>query len=84
MSNETTTYTSGRYCIEMFRGNNWMPWKRRMLAVLHDQQLYMYIESNVKPPTLQVLELTKPEEIAAKLKEINQWHKIVSNILDVK
>jgi hypothetical protein len=75
MSDETTTYTSGSYRMEMLRGNNWMPWKRRMLAVLRDQQLDMYIESDAKPPTPQVPALTKPEEIAAELKEINQWHK---------
>src|SRR5271168_2698603 len=38
-------YTSGTYRMEMLKSSNWMPWKRRMLAVLRDLGLEKYIAS---------------------------------------
>ena len=37
--------------MEMLKGNNWMPWKRRMLAVLRDLSLETYIDKDSKLPT---------------------------------
>ena len=50
MSDEVT-HTSGTYRIELLRSNNWLPWKRRMLAVLRDQGLETYVEEDSKAPT---------------------------------
>jgi gag-polypeptide of LTR copia-type len=36
-------YTTGSYRMEMLKGHNWMPWKRRMQAVLRDLGLEQYI-----------------------------------------
>jgi hypothetical protein len=68
MSNETN-YTSGSYRIEMLKGNNWMPWKRRMMAVLRDQQLDSYIETDAKPPVY--ADPAKPED--AEKEAIKKW-----------
>ena len=43
------SYTSG-YRIELLKGDNWVPWKRRMLAVLRDTSLEKYIEKTAAPP----------------------------------
>ena len=37
---------SGGYWIELLGINNWMPWKRRMLAILRDLDLEEYIEKD--------------------------------------
>ena len=47
---EETSHTSGPYRIELLKTSNWLPWKRRMLAVLRDQKLDGYIEKNAAPP----------------------------------
>jgi hypothetical protein len=47
---DETSYSSGSYKIEMLKGNNWMPWKRRMLAVLRDLDLEEYVEESSKKP----------------------------------
>lgn len=36
--------------MEMLKGHNWMPWKRRMLAVLRDSKLEQYIERESRLP----------------------------------
>lgn len=43
-------YTSGTYRMEMLKAHNWMPWKRRMLAVLRDLGLEKYIAKDAKLP----------------------------------
>ena len=43
-------YTSGSYRMEMLKAQNWMPWKRRMLAVLRDLGLEKYIATDAKIP----------------------------------
>ena len=47
---DDTAHTSRPYRIEMLKSNNWLAWKRRMLAVLRDQKLDSYIERNATPP----------------------------------
>ena len=47
---EQQTSSNGGYRIELLGANNWMPWKRRILAVLRDQNLEEYIEENATPP----------------------------------
>ena len=42
--------SSGTYRIELLGSNNWMPWKRRMLAILRDLGLEEYIEKDAKSP----------------------------------
>jgi hypothetical protein len=57
--------------MEMLKGNNWMPWKRRMLAVLRDLDLEEYIsESSKKPPAA---DPSKPSE--DETKAIRKWEK---------
>ena len=48
MSEHQTT-SNGSYRMELLGANNWMPWKRRMLAVLRDQNLEEYIDKDSKP-----------------------------------
>ena len=43
--------SGGGYRIELLGANNWMPWKRRILAVLRDLNLEEYIEKDSAPPT---------------------------------
>jgi gag-polypeptide of LTR copia-type len=60
-------YASGGYRIELLRANNWMQWKRRMMAVLRDLGLETYINKNAKLPVPAVANApTKEEEDAIK------------------
>src|SRR5271168_1411857 len=43
-------YTSGSYHMEMLKSSNWMPWKCRMLVVLHDLGLEQYIAKDTRVP----------------------------------
>lgn len=43
-------YTTGSYRMEMLKAHNWMPWKRRMLAMLRDLGLEKYITKGAKAP----------------------------------
>ena len=36
--------------MELLKGHNWMPWKRRMLAILRDLGLEKYIEKDATLP----------------------------------
>ena len=36
--------------MELLKGHNWMPWKRRMLAALWDLGLEKYITKDAKAP----------------------------------
>ena len=47
---EQTTSTSGSYQIELLGPNNWVPWKRRISAILRDLGLEEYIEKDLKCP----------------------------------
>ena len=49
MSEQTTSGSRG-YQIELLGSNNWMPWKRRMLAILRDLNLEEYIEKDAASP----------------------------------
>src|SRR5580704_12935297 len=62
-------YTSGSYRMELLKGTNWMPWKRRMIAVLRDLDLAKYIETGAAPLTPADTAKPTAEEIAA----INKW-----------
>jgi gag-polypeptide of LTR copia-type len=68
MSDEAR-FTSGTYRIELLKGNNWMPWKRRMLAVLRDLGLETYIERDAVSPAPAIPLSPTPEEIEA----IRKW-----------
>ena len=59
MSEQTTSGSSG-YRIELLGSNNWMPWKRRILAILRDQNLEEYIELESAPPIAK--DPTKPSD----------------------
>ncbi|EJD34165.1 hypothetical protein AURDEDRAFT_76417, partial [Auricularia subglabra TFB-10046 SS5] len=68
MSNQTQTATlSGGYRIEMLSGSNWLPWKRRMLAIMRDSDLEMYIKEGAeRPKTTATTDTTaKDAELAA-------------------
>ena len=58
-------YSLSGYRIELLKGDNWMPWKRRMLAVLRDLNLEKYIEKTAMSPI--ATDPTKPtkDEIEA-------------------
>jgi hypothetical protein len=51
MADESASYTSGSYHMEMLRANHWMLWKRWMLAILRDLNLRSYIKKESKSPT---------------------------------
>ena len=55
--------------MEMLKASNWMPWKRRMLAVLRDLGLEKYIEKDSKIPESAGGTKTKEEEEAQQ-----KWH----------
>jgi hypothetical protein len=43
-------YSLSGYRIKLLKGDNWMLWKRRMLAVLRDLNLEKYIEKTATSP----------------------------------
>jgi hypothetical protein len=58
-------YSSSGYRIEHLKSDNWVPWKRRILAVLRDLGLEKYIEGTAMSPiAANQIEPTK-EEIEA-------------------
>ena len=61
--------TSGSYRIELLGPNNWVPWKRRISAILRDLGLEKFIEKDSKCPKLR--DLTNPTEEEKKL--LKQW-----------
>jgi hypothetical protein len=61
---------SGSYWINLLKADNWMPWKRRMLAILRDQGLEKYIEKTAEPLKPLILGQVKKEETEA----INRWN----------
>ena len=42
--------TFGSYRMELLKAHNWMPWKRRMLAVIMDLGLEQYVAEDAKRP----------------------------------
>ena len=54
----------------MLKATNWMPWKRRMLAVLRDLGLEKYIAKGAVPPELSDPQNPKKDEEVA----IAKWH----------
>ena len=65
---DTNDYVStGSYRIEPLKAHNWMPWKRRMLAVLRDQGLDKNLTED-EP----VADITKPDEVKA----LQKWRDI--------
>src|SRR5271163_624408 len=69
MSEQTTS--GGGYRIELLGGNNWMPWKRCMLAILRDLNLEEYIEQDSMSPT--AIDPAKPTDVEKGL--IKTWVK---------
>lgn len=63
MSDEYTS--SGSYRMEMLKASNWMPWKRRMLAVLRDLGLEKYIAKDASMPESATPNAPTTEEIEA-------------------
>ena len=60
-------HTFGSYRMEMLKASNWMPWKRRMLAVLQDLVLEKYIAADAKlPEPADISKLTAAEIEAQK------------------
>jgi hypothetical protein len=55
--------------MEMLMAHNWMPWKRRMLAVLRDLELEIYTAVDAK--SLESADPTKPT--AGELEEQRRW-----------
>ncbi|KAJ3499572.1 hypothetical protein NLJ89_g10085 [Agrocybe chaxingu] len=47
MSEDTGYISSGSFRLEPLKAHNWMPWKRRMLAVLRDQGLAKYLTEDI-------------------------------------
>jgi len=61
-------YTTGSYRIELLKADNWMPWKRRMLAVFRDLGLDKYIERDAKAPESADVNKPTKEELEAQKK----------------
>ncbi|KAF9538359.1 hypothetical protein CPC08DRAFT_738847 [Agrocybe pediades] len=64
MSGEVPT-TSSSYRMELLKASNWMLWKRRMLAVLRDLELDIYIAKDAKMPESADINKPTSEELAA-------------------
>ena len=63
------SYTSGGYHIELLKADNWMLWKRQMLAILRDLGLEKYIAKDAKSPTpVDLNQPTKDEDEA-----VDKW-----------
>ena len=60
---------SGSYRIKLLKSDNWMPWKRRMLAILRDQGLEKYVEKTAELPKAKELAEPTKEETEA----IDKW-----------
>ena len=60
--------SGGGYQYELLKANNWMPWKRRMLAVFRDLGLDKYIAKNTKAPESADPTKLTPEELEAQKK----------------
>src|SRR5271168_2322165 len=69
MSEQTTASGTGGYRIELLGSNNWMPWKRRMLAILRDLNLEDYIEKESTSPVAK--EPGNPTDVEKRL--IKAW-----------
>ena len=61
--------TSRSYRIELLGPNNWVPWKRRISAILRDLGLEEYIEKDLKCPI--VRDPANPTEEEGKAQK--QW-----------
>ena len=61
--------TSGSYRIELLGSNNWVPWKRRISAILRDLGLEEYIEKDSMPP--EAVNPASPTE--EEVKVLKQW-----------
>ena len=67
MSDEYSSGSGYRY--ELLKADNWMPWKRQMLAVFRDLGLEKYIAKDVK-----ALESADPEKpTASEIEAKNKW-----------
>jgi len=55
--------------MEMLKAQNWMPWKRRMLAVLMDLGLDKYIEEGAKIPE----SADKNQPTTKEAEDIKKW-----------
>jgi hypothetical protein len=66
---DKSKFTSRLYRIELLKGNNSMPWKRRMLAVLWDLGLETHIEESSKLPV--AADPSKPTK--DETKAIKKW-----------
>ena len=60
---------SGSYRIELLQGDNWLPWKRRMLAILRDQGLEKYVEKDTVMPVAAI----PSAPTAAETEAIAKW-----------
>src|SRR5882757_3808003 len=63
---ENNHSSSGPYRIELLRNDNWMPWKRRMLAILRDQGLEKYVSKTAQSPAGDEEAITKWQDGDAK------------------
>jgi hypothetical protein len=74
------SYTSSGYRIELLKGTNWMPWKRRMMVILRDQNLEEYIKPDSKKPEPASKDSPTAEESAQIEKWINRDAKALTRI----
>ena len=69
MSDEYSS--GGGYRYELLKADNWMPWKRRMLAIFRDLGLEKYIAKDAKAPeSADTTKLETSEEAEARKKWI--------------
>ena len=64
----------GSYYIKLLQGNNWLPWKQRMLAILRDQDLKKYVEKD----TVILVAAIPSAPTEAKTEAIAKWKKVDS------
>lgn len=60
---------SSSYRIELLNEENYLPWKRRVIAILRDKELLGYVDGRIKRPVLTNASSPTPDET----KEIDAW-----------
>lgn len=60
---------SSSYRIELLNEENYLPWKRRVIAILRDKELLGYVDGRIKRPVPTNASSPTPDEI----KEIDAW-----------
>src|ERR1700754_840575 len=71
-STPSTDTPSSLFRIELLREDNWIPWKRRVTAILRERGLLKYVEGTVTKPS--AADPTQPT--TAETQAIERWEEL--------